>query len=65
MTQNEKETYPNKDWADSIGRNYPEIADFSKLLSSMNKESDRGVVLIMAGFIERKLRDLLEKYLID
>ena len=50
-------------WAAEIGKQCPEMADFVKLLAELEKESDRGVVLIMAGFLEQQLKDLLAGYL--
>ena len=52
-------------WAAEIGVQIPEMADFVKLLAELEKESDRGVVLIMAGFLEQQLKDLLAGYLRD
>lgn len=52
-------------WAEKIGKNSPELADFARLLVELKKESPRGIVLIMAGYLEQDLKELLRAYILD
>lgn len=51
--------------ADDLLTKYPQLKEFFPYLNLLNKESDRGKVLISTGYLEHLLRDTLLAFLID
>lgn len=48
-----------------FGKTHPHLSEFVSFLPELNKESDRGVVLISCSFIDELLRRTLVGYLIQ
>jgi mannitol operon repressor len=51
--------------SEDLRRKYPNLQNFWPYLELLHKESDRGKVLISAGFLERQLKDILLAFMLD
>lgn len=49
----------------SIFETHPHLKEFIPWLDLLNKESERGQVLISAGFLEQQLKEILRAFMID
>lgn len=49
---------------DELIRKFPYLKDFLPFLDSLNKESERGAVLITASYIEEVLREILAAFML-
>ena len=50
---------------DDIREKYPNLENFWPYLELLNKESDRGAVLISTGFLEQQLKDVLLAFMLS
>jgi len=50
---------------DELLKEYPNLKDFLPLLDQLNKESERGAVLLACSYIEDQLEDIITSFLID
>ena len=50
---------------DDVKKKYPNLEKFWPYLDLLNKESDRGKVLISTGFLEEHLKEILLAFMLD
>lgn len=50
---------------DEFLRQYPNLKDFLPFLDSLNKESERGAVLVSGSYIEEQLREILAAFMLS
>jgi hypothetical protein len=53
------------DQSDDFLKRNPHLKEFVRFLDLLNKESERGAVLIAAGFLEQQLRDILAAFMLE
>src|SRR5690348_11135279 len=56
---------PGEDARQRILKTHPHLRDFLPLLDQLNKESERGAVVLSCSFIEDQLRNIIQSFLID